>query len=204
MIHVDLKDEPEKFEARVRKCGRRFLARCPNPTSRQWRDHAYWTEVGKELHSVYGGICAYSCHWIAYDTGWRTVEHYLPKDINPDLAYEWNNYRLVCGVLNGRKGTRQVLDPFLVQNGWFIIDFPSLLVLPSRELGNELYEQVVRTCEILGLNDEDTCMKSRAKYVEDYCKYKITFDHLACEAPFIAQELERQGLVETIREIMIY
>lgn len=204
MIHIDVKPEPAKFNESVRGPGQEFIRQHPRPTDKQWSKNNYWKHVAKELHSAYEGICAYSCHWISYDTGWRTVEHFLPKSQYPEFAYDWNNYRLVCGVLNSRKGTRRILDPFLVENGWFIIRFPSLLVVPAPELDTNLQAKVKETCGILGLNDEDTCMKTRSKYVEDYCRGRINFDHLRQEAPFLATELERQGLVERIKEIMIY
>lgn len=204
MIHVNLQPEPFHFDARVRRRGLRFLARNPNPSQKQWHNHNYWTEVGFDLHSAYGGICAYSCHWIAFDTGWKTTEHFLPKSNYPEFAYEWDNYRLVAGVLNGRKSDNEVLDPFQIENGWFVIKFPSLLVVPSPHLDRALRERVRDTIDILGLNDEDTCMKSRAKYIEDYCKQHISFHYLRREAPFIGRELERQSLVEHIREMMIY
>jgi hypothetical protein len=57
---------------------------------------------------------------------------------------------------------------------------------------------------VLGLNDEESCLENRAKYVKDYCGGHITFDHLKNEAPFLGKELERQGLVDRIKEIMIY
>lgn len=125
MIHVDENAEPPEFNDRVRRKGRRFLRDYPRPTSKQWRSHSYWREVGPQLHDQYDGICAYSCHWIPYDTGADTVEHFRPKDIYPKQAYEWRNYRLVCATLNGRKGVHEdVLDPFEIQDGWFVIDFP--------------------------------------------------------------------------------
>lgn len=204
MIRVELQPEPANFNERVRQRGRRFLAKNPNPTQEQWRTHSYWTEVGMELHGAYGGICAYSCHWIALDTGWRQVEHFLPKSIFPSLGYEWSNYRLVCGVLNGRKGSQQVLDPFKIQNGWFILDFPSLLVKPNLDLEPNLVEEIRRTTEALKLNDEGTCVKSRSKYVENYCRGFTDFEYLRQDAPFIAFELSRQGLVNEIRDIMGY
>src|SRR5207244_2602229 len=122
-------------------------------TQKEWRAHSYWTEFGMALHEAYGCICAYSCHWISHDTGWRQVEHFLPKTAFPDKGYEWDNYRLVCGVLNGRKGTQRVLDPFVIENGWFTLDFPSLLVKPKRGLAPSLAEAIRETSEILGLND---------------------------------------------------
>jgi hypothetical protein len=202
MIHVAQSAEPPIFNNRVRSRGQRFLSTSPQPTSKQWRDHSYWHEVLSQLHDSYGGICAYSCHWIPYDTGADTVEHFRPKDVYPAEAYEWNNYRLVCATLNGRKGVHEdVLDPFLIQNGWFIMDFPSMLVTPSGDLSLADRQRVQVTIDRLGLNDEGTCLKSRVKWLRDYCTNDISFDYLRNNAPFIVAELERQNLAATIREV---
>jgi hypothetical protein len=203
MIHVAPQPEPQVFDARVRRPGRDFLRRNPHPTSKQFTTHAYWRDVLDLLHDSYKGICAYSCHWIPYDTGSDTVEHFVPKKRHPSHAYEWSNYRLVCGMLNGRKGeNRDVLDPFLVNNGDFILKFPSLMVDPSPNLSPSKQRRIVRTIERLGLNDEGTCLKSRVKWVSDYCEEHIDFEHLRNHAPFIALELERQHLTVKIKAIM--
>lgn len=203
MIRVLPQPEPSYFEDRIRQRGRRFLSTTPSPTERQWRDHSYWKECSRDLHERYGGICAYSCHWIAFDTGWRQVEHFKPKKEFPFLGYEWSNYRLVCGVLNGRKGTKDILDPFEIEDGWFILSFPSLLVRASPDLEDELRERVEKTRDILGLNDEATCLRNRARYLEDYCHNRLPFDVLLRDAPFLAKELQRQNLVETIKDMML-
>src|SRR2546427_329692 len=125
MKHIDRQPEPVNFNARVRIPGRRYLNHTPAPTSKEFAAHSFWRRILSELHDAYSGICAYSCHWIPYDTGADTVEHFLAKNTHPTQAYEWTNYRLVCATLNGRKGIHaDVLDPFHVQNGWFVIDFP--------------------------------------------------------------------------------
>lgn len=205
MIHVDLRPEPAVFDDRVRIPGRRFLARNPNPSTKEFNKHSYWRRILENLHESYGGICAYSCHWIPYDTGGDTVEHFLAKSNYPVQAYEWSNYRLVCATLNGRKGTHDdVLDPFEIGNGWFVINFPSLLVKPSPGLDDAMKNQVRATINRLGLNDESTCFKSREKYVKNFCKGCITYAYLSEEAPFIAYELDRQGLINNINDIMGY
>jgi hypothetical protein len=205
MIRIEKQPEPNDFNNRVRRRGRRFLQGTPKPTSKQWRSHSYWREFGSQLHDAYSGICAYSCHWIPYDTGADTVEHFRPKDVYQKEAYEWDNYRLVCATLNGRKGVNEdVLDPFLVQNGWFVIDFPSMLVKPHSDLEPDILQRVQATIDRLGLNDEGTCLKSRVKWLKDYCVPDgIPFDYLRRHAPFIATELERQGLTATIRQIFV-
>jgi hypothetical protein len=152
MIRVVLQPEPAIFEEHVRRPGQAFLGRNPNPTLKQFNTHSYWRRILKPLHTAYNGICAYSCHWIPYDTGCDTVEHFLSKKARPNQAYEWSNYRLVCGTLNGRKGEfDDVLDPFLVNNGDFVLRFPSLLVAPSTLISREDQTKVQTTINRLQL-----------------------------------------------------
>ena len=205
MIHIDMKPEPASFEELVRKPGNAFLALHPKPTQKQWNTHSFWRNVLTEFRRLYGGICAYSCHWIAPDTGAKTVEHFIPKHEDPTKAYEWDNYRLVCSLLNSRKQTNtDTLDPFEVQDGWFVIDFPSLLVKPAAGIDPAIGVKVRQTITRLKLNDEATCLENRAKYVMDYCLGAISFGHIKEEAPFLAKELQRQNLVNQIQDIMGY
>jgi hypothetical protein len=107
MIRVQLQPEPPEFDQAVRQPGMAYLKRHPNPTSNQWKSHSYWRKIIPQLRKSYREICAYCCHWIPPDTGSNTVEHFHPKDKYPKQAYEWDNYRLISGTLNGRKGTRE-------------------------------------------------------------------------------------------------
>lgn len=202
MIQLQLQPEPLNFDALVRVPGRTFLGEHPNPTPKQWKSRAYWRRILPDLRDAYKSICAYSCHWIPYDTGHDTVEHFQPKAIVPAQAYEWDNYRLVCGTLNGRKGTDHVLDPFAIQDGWFVLDFPSLLVKPGQNLMASTRQEVLHTIERLGLNDEGTCLRARARYVKGFCTGVFPFQHLVEEAPFIAREIQRQNLSSRLGAMM--
>jgi uncharacterized protein (TIGR02646 family) len=202
MIRVAQAAEPSSFDVLVRQRGALFLSKCPKPTASQWRTHDYWNLVKKEFRTTYNEVCAYSCHWIPADTGANTVEHFRPKDVHPADAYDWSNYRLVCGTLNGRKGTRSVIDPFAVDDDWFLIEFPSLLVKPSSQLSEVVATQVQETIDVLKLNDESTCLQNRQGYVTEFCQAHISLDFLRRRAPFLAREIERQGLVNTIGSIM--
>jgi len=203
MIKVRRQPEPDNFNSLVRQPGRKFLRAFSRPTSKQFITHGYWRRILEALHDAYSGICAYSCHWIPYDTGADTVEHFRAKKKYPKDAYEWDNYRLVCATLNGRKGDHEdVLDPFLIRDGDFILKFPSLLVVPSPELAPDAQDQVQKTIDRLQLNDEGTCLKSRLKWLTDYCSDDITFNHLQNHAPFVAMELRRQNLVDAIKMMM--
>ena len=205
MIHVVPKLEPPDFDRLVRKPGLKYLVKKPKPDASGWKNHDYWREILKDLRKSYNEICAYSCHWIPADTGSSTVEHFLPKSKYPQKAYEWSNYRLVYATLNGRKGNREdILDPFAIEDGWFIIEFPSLLVKPSSLVDDNCANKIKVTIECLGLNDEGTCLKSRERYIKDYCLEEINFHHLCKAAPFIAKELTRQNLVDSIKQMMVY
>lgn len=201
MIAVTPQPEPKDFNRLVRKPGLKFLKRKPAPKSKEFPPH--WRKILPELHYAYHGICAYACHWIPYDTGSDTVEHFRSKVKTPELAYEWSNYRLVCGTLNGRKKEyTDVADPFHISPGEFILQFPSLFVEPGAELNRARRLLICKTIIRLGLNDEGTCLKSRIRWVLDFCNDDISFAHLKKNAPFIAYELERQNLCSTIKSIM--
>jgi hypothetical protein len=202
VIRVEPQPEPADFDGLVRQPGKAFLKEVPSPTSKQWTGRSYWRKVVATLHDVYGGICAYSCHWIPHDTGGKTVEHFRPKSLYPQEAYEWSNYRLVCATLNGRKGDYEgVLDPFEIEDGWFVLDFPSMLVKPAADLEAGLRAKVLATRNRLKLNDDESCVKARLRYVRLYCEMR-NLPYLHREAPFIAREIERQRLVDTLPDIM--
>jgi hypothetical protein len=204
MMHVDLQPEPGVFHDRVRRPGHEFLKTNPKPTSRQLEKRPYWKRVKSELHSAYKGICSFSCHWIPHDTGSITVEHFYPKSNYQHLAYEWSNFRLMCGTLNGRKGNYEdVLDPFAIHNGMFVLQFTSLIVRPFEGLDGATAKSVRATIDRLQLNDEGTCLQSRFHYVDQYCNGQVNFSHLDEEAPFIAYELRRQKLVRKIKKMWL-
>lgn len=204
MIKIECAIEPTSFNNLVRDPGRRYLAKTPNPTARGWNSHSYWRRILPALHDSYLGICAYSCHWIPYDTGADTVEHFVPKTSAPLEAYEWHNYRLVCGTLNGRKGDfGDVLDPFEIAEFTFILDFPSLLIRPNPSLDRDTSAKAHQTIARLGLNDEGTCLKSRVEWLKHFCEGSISAAYLERKAPFIMMELRRQNLEQSIGRVFI-
>ena len=119
----------------------------------------------------------------------------MPKRLLKEL-----NLRLACNLLNARKGDNEdVLDPFTLEEGWFIMDFDTLTILPGPHLSEINRERVIATIKRLGLNDNDVCFEERANWLGEYITGDISFSHLKKKAPFTAKELERQGLVEKIQ-----
>jgi uncharacterized protein (TIGR02646 family) len=205
VIPIKFQPEPNTFDQLVRKKGKLFLRNCSNsrPTTDQWENKDYWKYIRKDLYEAYDGICAYSAHWIPF-TDNPNIDHYIPKSVKPDLAYEWSNYRLACSFANTlKKDYPDVLDPFQICNNMFFLDFPSLLVTANPTLPEKEKKSVEGTIDRLKLND-DRYINVRSRWLELYCKEGLTIAGLKKNAPFIAYELERQNLIDEIKSIMIY
>ncbi len=212
MIHVSPADEPPGFNQSVRMPGLRAIAELvgddpepPRTAGRCFRKVAehredikprefptYWVEAIDDLMTAYRRICAYSCFRIHPVTGARSVDHMAPKSRSWDRVYEWGNYRLCSSRLNARKNNfGDVLDPFEVKDGWFVLELFGFQVLPAPELEEAAKQKVLATIDRLGLNKAEfrTC---RERDVENYEK-GVPFVVLAEESPFVARELRRQG-----------
>lgn len=197
MIPVQEQPEPDDFAEKVGWPGADFLAQNARPSS--WKNREYWRRAIPDLYISYSGICAYCAEWIPRNTGTATVDHFIPRAIEPALAYQWSNFRLASLLYNARKGDYDdVLDPFTLRPTWFILIFPALLVAPNPELSTVQAAQVRKTRDRLGLNDEIS-YQSRYRWIKAYCNEQISFDYLKRNAPFIGYELERQNLIEEIK-----
>ncbi|MCP4154854.1 MAG: hypothetical protein GY757_44440, partial [bacterium] len=59
----------------------------------------------------------------------------LIADNQRNKAYEWDNFRYTGRYINSCKGASlDMVDPFRVEHGWFVMNFPSLDVLPGENL----------------------------------------------------------------------
>lgn len=202
MIPITPQPEPADFADRVGNPGAIFLAQNSRPAN--WPKKEYWRRIIPDLHQAYRGICAYCVEWIPLTTSTPHVDHFKPKERYPEDAYKWSNYRLASPRFNSRKSTHEdVLDPFILSPDWFMIDFPSLQLKEGSALSSSQINQVKATINRLKLNDE-TCINSRKRWIRDYCQGKIIFDFLKDNAPFIAYELERQDLVDRIKQMMVF
>ncbi len=188
MIRVEPQPEPPGFDSLVRQPGLKALAEGRDPLP------SYWRRCLNDLHEDYWGVCAYVAIYINKATGARTVDHYVAKSSKRELAYEWANYRLACSLVNSRKGAfDDVLDPFEIEDGWFVLELSFLQISPHPELQPDLDLRVQQTIDRLRLNDAE-CREARAEYYDDYIEGEITFDYLQRKCPFVAKELLRQGL----------
>lgn len=191
LIPVVAQPEPADFAANVRSPGQAFLSTLPRPTRRQFKNHDYWRRELTNLKTAYTSVCAYSSFWIP---GNCSVDHFLPKSVRPDLAYEWSNYRLAHDKINSNKGdSTEVLDPFLIQVGWFVVDIATLWVNPEASLEQNLRTSIQKTIEILRLNDEQW-VRMRFEIYTKYMDGTLSLIDLQTNYPFIAAELQRQNI----------
>jgi hypothetical protein len=192
LIPVIAAAEPQSFDATVRQRGTRFLNSLPSLVKVDFRGREYWRYCLEDLAAAYGNICAYTCHFVAVDVGGNSVEHFVPKAVDPLQAYEWTNFRFVASRLNSRRGQKTIIDPFLVQQDMFQLDFPSLLIdVGVAHTQNALLHDTIKA---LKLNDGKV-RKSRERYVKYYANKQISIKFLRENAPFIHYEIKRQKIL---------
>lgn len=142
------------------------------------------------MTTAYNGICAYSSLWIKPHQ--PTIDHYVSRDENPNLAYEWENFRLAIGRINTKKRNyKDVLDPFVIGENWFVLDFTTFGIKPNPALDNAEKEAVKKTIKRLDLDNRDY-REAREAWFNGF-RNNIT--QLEKYAPFIAHEMKRQGFV---------
>ena len=194
MIPVTPAEEPAHFDQCVRQPGQRALARLAEEDEiTTGKLPPLWRKMLPDLLTRYRRICSYLCLYIPHGTGAPSVDHMIAKSDSPHLAYEWNNYRLACALMNSRKGAvADVLDPFGIEEGWFALELVAFQVVPGERLPPDTAGNVFKTIERLRLNDH-ICCKARTEYAQDYWDKYIPLDYLTRHAPFVAGELKRQG-----------
>lgn len=199
MIPIAPQPEYAEFDAVVRQPGMMFLAENPKPSAADFRKRNYWSRALPHLRAAYSGICAYTTRRL-FDNG--SVDHFWPKTKYPQLAYEWNNYRFARPKINSRKGnTEEVMDPFAVKKGWFVLDLPSCLIRPGDGLDAGVRRKINATIDILQLNSDDLLVQERCDWLVALADGKITMDFLDGNYFFLSSELKRQGVENELKVI---
>ena len=197
MIPVQPQREPSDFDGKVRQPGLKWLEEnhfdfdAPAPPGAKLPP--YWRKCLDVLHEKYGGVCAYLCVYIER-IGAETVAHYVAKSKLLKLAYEWSNYRLACRIMNGRKGTDKVLDPFEIKPDTFRLELVTGRIYVNPESPGAQHQTAKKTIDLLGL-DLTNPRKIRSAYWDDFIKKEITAGYLKKKSPFVWLEANRQGLL---------
>lgn len=176
MIPVKPAPEPSTFNKKVREPGRDFLKNLGITKQGDvadnipWDKARFWAKCSKELDSAYNYICCYVGMRINNSSNRfesHSVEHFIPKSINPWLAYEWDNYRLACRKANSDRDKKPVIDPFLVGPDDFRLDLFTQKLFPNPILSKQKQQEVKDTIDNIDLNC-DYWVKNRQNY---YCEY---------------------------------
>jgi hypothetical protein len=198
LIPVQPQPEPTSFDQKVRSKGAAFLKSNP-PTipvpSKFWNNRDYWRAALSDLRKSYSELCAFSAVAICPLSGFGTVEHFKPKRHHPTDAYEWSNFRLVCGLMNGRKGDHQdVLDPFTLPDDVFELNPLSGGIYVHPNCPAKLRFAAQATIDRLQL-DDGVCRRLRKKHVYKIVEREWTHREAMAQSPFVFARLKAQGLI---------
>lgn len=185
MIPVGRVAKPRGYDA-VKQRGDAWLR--ANPHSKRPKD--LWSPYLSHLANGFSHRCGYAA---MLDPTGGSVDHYLSWHQRPDLAYDWSNFRFVSSILNASKRTADdaVLDPYLVQSGWFEILLPSLQMRLTSSVPAKHRTRAEYTLNRLKLRDGEKVIRWRRHYYEAYQQGKLDLDGLREWAPLIAEAVER-------------
>lgn len=199
MIPVAKAFEPKNFDAEVRQPGNEWLNN--HPKARPSKFKSYWTKCIPDLMTEYNCICAYLAIYIDETSGAASVDHFIPKSNSAkgrQMTYEWDNYRLCC-IGENRKKNKKILpiDPFTMQPESFFIDFSDghIYVNPAKTPKN-YRDDCDEAIKILKL-DEQECREMRKNDFDLYIQGHVDAVYMQNHAPFVWQEICRQGLQRT-------
>lgn len=204
MIRIFPQPEPEIFDDKVRKPGKAWLDKQDfydpqNPKAKKrvpkkTKFPTYWLNISKEIYDAYRGICAYLGIYFEQATGASSVDHFLPKTLYPGLTYEWDNYRLSCLGINRKKGQREeIMDPFLVPDHAFHINFSSGRMFPNPAATRTEQQLVQHTIDELNLNSANI-REMRCKHIDLYANKKVSANYMQTHSPYVWAEIKRQHL----------
>jgi len=206
MIKAEMSPPPLNYESEVNRPGKAFLRNNPNPTKRDWKSHRYWSKIHDYLYSEHNGICLYCASWTPRKKQPNTldntsIDHFIPKTSDAQLAYEWSNFRLCRSRLNNYKSDFQdVLDPCSVSNDWFHLDFTSFLIKPSPHVADiSLKQNIVDTISRLHLNTDNDYVTERIQVIKEYSSDNLNLNILQEKFPFIASQMRVQNVDRTYK-----
>ena len=130
------------------------------------------------------------------------MDHFLPKNANPWLAYDWTNYRLSSERVNSLKGEKTgILDPFQIGPQWFQLKFPGCVVVPGGNLPPSFIPAARWTIKVLKLNDDDDLVQERCNIVRMLRDGHVQIGFMEQRYPFIADELKRQAVLGRLHSV---
>lgn len=128
-------------------------------------------EIQEALSSSSFGKCAF-CECIPSESGNLEVEHFAPKSIYYDLAFEWDNFLPVCRKCNGAKSAHDTIKETIVnpskENPEDFFDFNYISMISSTNSPDKRKSE--RTIEVCNLN-ATRLVKARADLLINLTNY---------------------------------
>lgn len=186
MIRCRCSKKPRSFHRRVERPGMRWLAAHP-----RGRPRDLWSKYKPELAVSFGGLCAYG----AMHEPIGTVDHFVSVTEDRQRAYDWTNYRFCSAWLNSSKQqlrSTELLDPFVVRDGWFELLLPSLQLVVTKAMPRRYRAQANLMLTRLHLRDGEQVMRQRRRWLRLYEERKISLRGLAEMAPLIAAAIRKR------------
>ena len=130
-----------------------------------------------------------------------TVDHFLSRNHHRHLSYEWSNFRYVSHWLNSSKQAldAQVLDPFDVQDEWFEIVLPSLVMRLTKCVPARVRPLAEFTLRRLQLDDGDRVYDQRKIYYDEVVETGHPIAWLERFAPMLATAVRRERVLSHLQ-----
>lgn len=188
MIPVAPVPEPPGFDERARRPGKDWLA--ANEGAERPRD--FWSPFRGVLAEGFAHLCGYTAMYEPVGT----IDHFRSYKTNPELAYDWTNYRYAAQWINSVKKARDVLDPYDVGEGWFEVLLPSLQLVATDNVPPEHRALVERTLKCLPIAHDERVLKQRRSWYKLYLDGDLSLKGLREKAPLIAAAEEKRLMAE--------
>lgn len=186
MIRFEPVEKPAGFAERVEVPGAAWLA-----SHASGRPEDLWGPFKTQLADAFRNLCAYSAMYEPVGT----VDHFVSCDEDRSQAYSWSNYRYASGWINSSKRSlisSAILDPFAVEDGWFEILLPSLQLVATDLVPEELLERARFVLKRLNLRDDERVLRQRREWYRMYQDGELTLEGLRKKAPLVAAAVAKQ------------
>jgi hypothetical protein len=186
MIRVDRAPKPPDFDERVHQPGRRWLEK-----NDKGNTPGYWRRATRDLRRAFHDRCGYSAMWLSTP---GTVDHFVSRDEDRSLAYEWTNLRYAASWINCSKGklrSDQVLDPFEVGDDWFEIKLPQCEMFVTERCPASHRDRATTMLVRFELGKGADIVEYRQEWYRMYEEGELTLDGLERKAPLIARAIRK-------------
>lgn len=187
MIRVERVSKPSGFDRDCLRPGNRWLAANPGR-----RPRAFWAPFTAALAEGFEQRCGYAA--VLIQNG--TIDHFLSWKNQPELTYEWSNYRYADHRLNAKKQNIDdaIVDPYEVGDDWFEILLPSLQMRVTDRVPAKMRKRAELTLRRLGLDHDERIVAYRAAWWRMFHSRELSLEGLHKVAPLLARAIERDGV----------